>query len=73
MIFLGGPLPASIAGNFRLASRFTLPQFTIDRYRAVGPQRLTKAQLVAPQALPDALALLGGTSASNSDSEGIAP
>ena len=63
MIFLGAPLPASIAGDFRLETRYRLPQFTLDRYRAVRTQHLTKAQLVAPQNLPDSLALLTMTSA----------
>jgi mannosyltransferase len=58
MIYLGAPLPASIAGDFRLETRYRLPQFTVDRYRAVRTQHLTKAQLVAPQNLPDSLALL---------------
>lgn len=61
MVFLGAPLPTPITDGFHLEKRYQLPQFTVDRYRAVTPRPVTKAQLVAPQDLPGALALVSTT------------
>jgi hypothetical protein len=58
LVFLGAPLPKPIAGEFRLEERHELGQFTIDRYRATRPVAVTLAQLVTPQDLPGALALV---------------
>jgi 4-amino-4-deoxy-L-arabinose transferase-like glycosyltransferase len=47
-VFLGAPLPAPVADRFRLDERVELGQFFLDRYRADGPVRLGRDDLLDP-------------------------
>jgi hypothetical protein len=57
-IFLGGPLPEPLASEFTLDETRDLDQFTLRRYRADRPVRVTKSELVAPRNPADTLVLV---------------
>src|SRR5262249_33771976 len=58
LIFLGAPLPEPIASEFTPAGTTEIDQFTVRRYRARTPVPVTKAELVTPTDLSDALSLV---------------
>jgi hypothetical protein len=61
LLFLGGPLPPEIAARVTLVERVELDQFVVERYRTTGgPITVTKADLVAPNQVADALVLVPG-------------
>jgi uncharacterized membrane protein len=58
LVYLGATrLPPSLANQFMIESRTELARFRIDRYRARQPVPMTRAQLVPPGSINDALVL----------------
>jgi uncharacterized membrane protein len=57
-LFLGGGLPEPAASQFRFATVVGVDEFTMWRFRADQPVPVTKAQLVPPRDLPEALAVV---------------
>ena len=59
LIFLGAPLPDQTASQLELVERVELDQFVVERYRPTdGPIDVSRADLVAPQNLADALVVV---------------
>jgi 4-amino-4-deoxy-L-arabinose transferase-like glycosyltransferase len=54
-VFLGGPLPEPLAGEFGLAERVELDQFTIERYRSDRAVAVTKSLLIGLADPPSAV------------------
>ena len=59
LIFLGAPLPGQTASQLELVERVELDQFVVERYRpTAGPIDVSRADLVPPQDLADALVVV---------------
>jgi hypothetical protein len=59
-VFLGAPLPPSIAAQFPDVERVNLDQFAVDRFRSPTPVTIRKRDLVPAGQLGDALLLARG-------------
>ena len=59
LIFLGAPLPDRTASQLELVERVELDQFVVERYQpTAGPIDVSRADLVPPQDLADALVVV---------------
>jgi uncharacterized membrane protein len=58
LVFLGGPLPPSVADQLTLQEQIELDQFTVNRYKPAHRLSVTKADLVLPSDLPDGIVLV---------------